>query len=128
LELDQNLIVASTNQKMEKMFEQKVNHQGYVAEVKEFNYTPFGELLNAINELEKAIVLVLDQIHDPYNFGAIIRSAVLLNVGYLVILDRKQVLINPMVVKTSAGTAYDLQICKVNNLANALEKLKAAGF
>ena len=127
-ELDQNLIVASTNQKMEKMFEQKVNHQGYVAEIKEFNYTPFSELLQTINSQEKAIVLVLDQIHDPYNFGAIIRSAVLLNVGYLIILDHKQVLINPMVVKTSAGTAYDLQVCKVNNLTNALEKLKEVGF
>jgi len=113
---------------MEKMFDQKVNHQGYVAEIKEFNYTPFNELLAAINTQEKAIVLVLDQIHDPYNFGAIIRSAALLNVSYLIILDHKQVLVNPTVVKTSAGTAYDMIISKVNNLTNALEKLKEVGF
>lgn len=126
--LNQTLITVSTNQKMEKMFDQKVNHQGYVAEIKEFNYTPFNELLAAINTQEKAIVLVLDQIHDPYNFGAIIRSATLLNVSYLIILDHKQVLVNPTVVKTSAGTAYDMIISKVNNLTNALEKLKEVGF
>lgn len=126
--LDHQLVFNSTNQKMEEMFDQPVNHQGYVAEIKEFNYTPFNELLAEVIKKDQAIILVLDQIHDPYNFGAIIRSAVLLKVDYLVILDHKQVAVNPTVVKTSAGTAFDLQISRVNNLTNALTKLKESGF
>ncbi|MBY7704401.1 hypothetical protein JIY74_29650 [Vibrio harveyi] len=110
------------------MFDEHVNHQGIVAEIKEFNYTPFSELLDFVNQQEKSFILMLDQIHDSYNFGAIIRSAVLLGVDGIVILDRKQVQVNPTVVKTSSGTAYDIKISKVNNLSNAISQLKDNNF
>lgn len=121
-------IIKSTDQKLEKMFDEHVNHQGIVAEIKEFNYTPFSELLDFVNQQEKSFILMLDQIHDSYNFGAIIRSAVLLGVDGIVILDRKQVQVNPTVVKTSSGTAYDIKISKVNNLSNAISQLKDNNF
>ncbi|AJM71606.1 23S rRNA (guanosine(2251)-2'-O)-methyltransferase RlmB [Mycoplasma yeatsii] len=121
-------VIKSTDQKLEKMFDEHVNHQGIVAEIKEFNYTPFSELLDFVNQQEKSFILMLDQIHDSYNFGAIIRSAVLLGVDGIVILDRKQVQVNPTVVKTSSGTAYDIKISKVNNLSNAIGQLKDNNF
>jgi len=126
--IDERLLIKSTNEKMSKMFNEVLNHQGYVAEVKEFNYLPFNEMVTELMNAEKELVLILDQIHDPYNFGAILRSAALNNVHHVIILDRKQVMINETVIKTSGGTAYSLQISKVPNLIFAIEKLKDLGF
>ncbi|AEM68459.1 23S rRNA (guanosine(2251)-2'-O)-methyltransferase RlmB [Mycoplasma putrefaciens] len=121
-------IIKTTEKNLDQMFDQTVNHQGMVAEIKEFNYTPFSELLTILKAQTTSLVLLLDQIHDPYNFGAIIRTAVLLGVDGIVILDRKQAQVNSGVLKTSSGTAYDLKISKVNNLTNAIKQLKDHGF
>ncbi|WP_026389412.1 23S rRNA (guanosine(2251)-2'-O)-methyltransferase RlmB [[Acholeplasma] multilocale] len=113
---------------IEKLFMEYVNHQGIVAEVKEYNYVPFKEAVEKLNQKENGLVMLLDQIQDPHNFGAILRSASLLGVDSVIILDRKQVLVNSTVVKTSAGTVYDLNITKVNNLSNAIKELQDNGF
>ncbi|KAF5295614.1 hypothetical protein FQA39_LY12787 [Lamprigera yunnana] len=79
--------------------QEEVNHQGYIAEVKEFNYTPFNELVTSLKDKEKSLVLILDQIHDPHNFGSIIRTASLVGVDAIIILDKKQIMVNHTVVK-----------------------------
>jgi len=126
--VDEPQVTSSTNDKLAKMFNEPVNHQGYVASVKEFNYTPFKEMLNELAVLPTAGVLILDQIHDPYNFGAMIRSALLNNVKHIIILERKQVPVNATVVKTSAGTVYGAKIAKVTNLNQAMKELQNLGF
>ncbi|AVP49530.1 23S rRNA (guanosine(2251)-2'-O)-methyltransferase RlmB [Williamsoniiplasma luminosum] len=113
---------------LNKMFDEVVNHQNVIAEVKEYNYKPFGEIKNKLATRETDLILILDQIHDPYNFGAIIRSATLLGVKNIVIMDHKQVMVTPTVVKTSAGTVYDLEISKVSNLNNVIAELKKQGY
>lgn len=120
--------IFSDEETISKMFKEPVNHQGMVCEVKEYNYVPFSEAINKNKDKESVLTLILDQIHDPYNFGAIIRSASLLGVDHIVILDRKQAQVNSTVVKTSAGTVYDLMISKVANLNNAIRDLKENGF
>lgn len=121
-------VIKSTDDKMEQMFNESINHQGIVAEVKEFNYTPFAQSLINLEQKDNGLVLILDQIHDPYNFGAILRSAGLLGVDQVIILDHKQVLVNSTVVKTSAGLVYDLNIAKVSNLSNAIKELQKIGY
>ncbi|WP_245576617.1 23S rRNA (guanosine(2251)-2'-O)-methyltransferase RlmB [Mesoplasma seiffertii] len=121
-------VIKTTDEQLDKMFYESVNHQGIVAEVKEYNYVPFAEALDSLKEKATAIVLMLDQIHDSHNFGAILRSASLLGVDQVVMLDRKQVSVNSTVVKTSAGTVYDLNISKVSNLSNAIKELQQQGF
>lgn len=116
------------SKKIDAMFDMNTNHQNIVAEVKEYNYIPFNELKEKNANTEKSIILMLDQMHDPFNFGAIIRTASLLNIRDIVILDHKQVFITPTVVKTSAGTVYDVNISKVSNLSNAIKELKKQGF
>ncbi|ATZ16859.1 23S rRNA (guanosine2251-2'-O)-methyltransferase [Williamsoniiplasma luminosum] len=113
---------------LNKMFDEVVNHQNVIAEVKEYNYKPFGEIKNSFAKRDKDLILILDQIHDPYNFGAIIRSATLLGVKNIVIMDHKQVMVTPTVVKTSAGSVYDLEISKVSNLNNVIAELKKQGY
>jgi 23S rRNA (guanosine2251-2'-O)-methyltransferase len=97
------------------------NHQGFLAFVKEYNYVPFAEIKNDNN------ILMLDRIQDPHNFGAIIRSAALFGFNSIVILDRNQTAVTPVVVKTSAGTIFNVKIAKVANLSNALMILKNEG-
>ncbi|ATZ21297.1 23S rRNA (guanosine(2251)-2'-O)-methyltransferase RlmB [Mesoplasma tabanidae] len=121
-------IINTDAKKIESLVGDEVNHQGVVAEVKEFNYKPFAEALKEMNNDEPKLVLILDQIQDPYNFGAIIRSSSLLGVDQIVILDHKQVFVNSTVVKTSAGTVYDMNISKVTNLSNAIKDLQKNGF
>lgn len=98
------------------------NHQGVIAKVKEFNYTHFNEILKFSR------VLILDRIQDPHNLGAIIRSAVLFGVEVIIMLDHKQVEINSTVIKTSAGSVYNMRICRVPNIVQAIQKLKENGF
>lgn len=121
-------VIHTDVKKIEAMVGVEVNHQGVVAEVKEFNYKPFDEALYELNNEGPKLVLILDKIQDPYNFGAIIRSASLLGVDQIVILDHKQVFVNSTVVKTSAGTVYDMKISKVTNLSNAIKDLQKNGF
>lgn len=98
------------------------NHQGVIAIMKEYNFVPFSKILSSQN------ILILDRINDPHNFGAIIRSAALFGYNSILILDHKQCDITPTVAKVSAGTLYDVHICKVSNLANAISELKKSGF
>ncbi|ASZ08849.1 23S rRNA (guanosine(2251)-2'-O)-methyltransferase RlmB [Mesoplasma chauliocola] len=130
IDIDQHFfkIIHTDNKEIQSLIGIEANHQGVVAEVKEFNYKPFGESLNELKDLESGLVLILDQIQDPYNFGAIIRSASLLGVDSILILDHKQVLVNSTVVKTSAGTVYDMKISKVTNISNAIKDLQKNGF
>ncbi|AXK50708.1 23S rRNA (guanosine(2251)-2'-O)-methyltransferase RlmB [Spiroplasma alleghenense] len=105
-----------------------LTHQNIVLEYKQFNYRPFKELSTKNKDNSRAFYLILDQIHDPYNFGAIIRSAVLMGVDAIIILDHRQVEVTPTVIKASGGTAFYIDICRVTNLANAIKLLKEEGF
>jgi 23S rRNA (guanosine2251-2'-O)-methyltransferase len=94
------------------------NHQGFVAFMKEYNYVPFAEIV------DEDKILILDRIQDPHNFGAIIRSAALFGYKNILLLDHNQCPVTPAVVKTSAGTLYDVQIARVSNLSNAIKALQ----
>ncbi|WP_031542452.1 23S rRNA (guanosine(2251)-2'-O)-methyltransferase RlmB [Mesoplasma photuris] len=118
----------TSEEKFQKMFSEYVNHQGMVAEVKEYNYIPFKTALANMNKKDKNVVLMLDQIHDPYNFGAILRSSSLMGVTNVIILEQRQVQITPTVVKTSAGTVYDLDVTKVTNLNSVIKQLQENNF
>ena len=83
----------------------------------------FGEKLAAI---KNPFVLILDQVNDVRNFGAIIRTAVAANVDGIIISQSNSAPINSDVVKTSAGALFNMPICKVNNLKDAIMHLKAS--
>jgi len=75
-----------------------------------------------------AFVVVLDQITDPHNLGAILRSADLFSVDLLVLPGRRSAGINPTVVKTSAGASNYVSITTSPNITRAVNELKKAGF
>ena len=98
------------------------NHQGIIAQISPLKYTDFEEFLE--QKHENASLVILDGIEDPHNFGAIIRSCVCAGVSGIIIPSRRNVQVNSIVEKTSAGAINHIPIIKVNSLVNAIQRLK----
>lgn len=99
------------------------DHQGIVAEVDPFAYCDPDELL----ELPDALIVALDQVQDPRNLGAVVRTADAAGATGLVITERRSASVTAVAAKTSAGAVEHLPIARVTNLADWLERAKRAG-
>ena len=105
------------------------NSQGVVVHVSDYDYyVDFGAFLEKIAPMEKALVLILDEVQDPRNFGALIRSAEVFGVKGIIIPERNAVRINETVVKTSTGAIEYVDIIKVTNISEAIKRLKTLDF
>lgn len=118
----------SSMEDLKQITGEEFNHQGIVAFVEAYPYFGFPQLLELVAKREKDLILMLDKIQDPQNFGAIIRSALLLGVKNIIIADRHQVAVNSTVIKASAGAAYLLNITIVTNLNQTVSQLKKRGY
>lgn len=122
-------LASKANIKIKKIDKREDNTQGVVAYISNYDYyVEFGEFLERLTKEERSIVLILDGIQDPRNFGALIRSAESFGVSGIIIPDRRAVEINETVVKTSTGAIEHVPIIKVTNISQAMEKLKAIDF
>jgi 23S rRNA (guanosine2251-2'-O)-methyltransferase len=101
-------------------------HQGVLAEVNEFPYQSLDEIIN--NNSEKSFIIVLDQITDPHNLGAIIRTAECSGASAIMIPDRNSASINSTVIKTSTGAVFNIPIIQSEHLYNDLNLLKQNGY
>ncbi len=99
-------------------------HQGVLAEMSEVGYSSLEEILKAAPKL----LLLLDGVEDPRNLGAVLRTAEAAGVGGVLLPHRHTCGITPVVVKTSAGAALHLKICRIGNVAQTLVRLKERGF
>jgi len=111
-----------------------VNHQGVVAIAAPVRYRDLDEMLSQIApdmdavRTEQPIIVALDEIEDPHNFGAIVRSAVAAGAGGVIVPERRMAPLSALAVKASAGTADRLPIARVSNLADALLQTKERGY
>lgn len=111
-----------------------VAHQGVVALVAAVPYADFDAMLRAIAPDAEAVrarrplLVLLDGIQDPHNFGAILRSAVAVGADGVVVPERQMAPLSPAAVKASAGTAGRIPIARVTNLADAALQLKERGY
>jgi 23S rRNA (guanosine2251-2'-O)-methyltransferase len=99
------------------------DHQGVCAEVGPYPYVGFEELLADPDPL----IVVLDEIQDPRNLGAIARSAECAGVTGIALHERGAAEVTPVACKASAGAVEHLRIAQVRNVADALADAKAAG-
>ena len=105
-----------------------IPHQGIAALVAETEYVSVEEILQIANDRGEAPFLVLcDGVTDPYNLGAIIRSAECCGAHGVVIPKRRSAGVNAVVAKASAGAVEHMAIAKVTNLTAAIETLKESG-
>jgi 23S rRNA (guanosine2251-2'-O)-methyltransferase len=99
------------------------DHQGVVAEVDPYPYADPDRLL----EDENALVVVLDQVQDPHNLGAVCRAAEVAGAAAVVIPERRAASVTPAAVKASAGAIEHLPVARVRNVADWLGEAKVAG-
>lgn len=102
-----------------------VLHQGLALRCAPYPYEPIEKLYQLLGRQEQpCLLLILDQIQDPQNLGAILRTAHCAGVGGVILPERGSALLSPTVLKTSAGAAEWLSIYLVKNLARSIEELK----
>ena len=102
-------------------------HQGIIMDIEDIKTYELEEIIPSINK-ENALVVILDHLEDPHNFGAIIRSCEAFGVDAIIIPKDRSVPITSTVYKTSVGTIEKVKIIKVANINNAIEKLKKYNY
>ncbi|VTS38878.1 SpoU rRNA methylase family protein [Streptococcus pseudoporcinus] len=103
-------------------------HQGFVLRVSAFAYSELETLIVKAEKEENPLILILDGLTDPHNFGSILRTADATKVSGVIIPKHRAVGVTPVVAKTSTGAVEHVPIARVTNLTQALDKLKEAGF
>lgn len=104
-------------------------HQGVVAYVAAHEYVSVDEILEeAANKGEQPFVLILDNIQDPHNLGAIIRTAHNAGVHGIIIPKRRAVGLTGTVAKSSAGALEYMKVAKVSNIVQTIRELKEKGL
>jgi len=104
-------------------------HQNIVATLREISYVGIEEIVSRSKKSgSKALVLILDGLQDPQNFGSIIRTSLGFGVDGILIPKDRAVGITSVVVKASAGAVAHLPIGRVTNIATTIDHLKKEGF
>lgn len=105
------------------------SHQGVAAVTAEKTYVDIDDILAIASERGEApFVVICDGIEDPYNLGAVIRSAECAGVHGIIIPKRRNATLTAAVAKASAGALEHMAIAKVANLASAVDELKEKGL
>ena len=114
-------------EKLDKLCNGK--HQGVAAFVAAADYSTVEEILSlAESKGEPPFVILLDELEDPQNFGAILRTAEAVGVHGVIIPKRRSVQLNATVFKTSAGAAEYVKVAQVTNVAQTLKNLRGRGL
>ncbi len=129
-----------------KSYSSEKNAQGVIALKQDFKFSSLDEILKSAHPqplpegkgllkslsfgegLGEALILILDEIQDPHNVGAILRSAECSGVNGVILTKHHSATITSTVTKTSAGATEHLKICQVNNLSQTIDELKEKGF
>lgn len=132
------LLKIAREHRIKVMFEAKNNltrlagtdkHQGFVAETTDFVYSTVNDILQKAEELQQVpFVVILDEIADPHNFGAIIRTCEAIGVHGIIIQKDRACAVNDTVYKTSAGAISNMLIAREVNLNRSIEFLKKQGL
>ncbi len=120
--IQDNKISYSTidHRKMDSMVDGK--HQGIIIDINEYEYVDYHNMFN------DRVVLMLDHLEDPHNFGAIIRTCEAAGIKSIIIPKDRSVSVTSTVMKTSAGALSNVNIAMVNNLVRTIDDFKKEGF
>ena len=111
-----------------RTYEPSQNAQGVVALKQDFKFSSLDEIIAEAKKTSLPLILILDEIQDPHNVGAILRSAECSGVNGVILTKHNSATITSTVTKTSAGATEHLKICQVNNLSQTIDELKEKGL
>ncbi len=104
-------------------------HQGVIAIAAAYKYFEVEDILEeARSKNEPPFIIILDEIEDPHNLGAIIRTANMAGAHGVIIPKNRAVGLTATVARTSAGALNFTKVCKVTNIANTIDQLKKEGL
>jgi len=104
------------------------NHQGVAVFFASQEYCEVSDILDtAASRNEKPFIIICDEIEDPHNLGAIIRTAEACGVHGIIIPKRRSASLNATVAKSASGALEYMKVARVTNIANTIEELKEAG-
>lgn len=111
-----------------KFLDSKVSglHQGIILDVDDIDTFDLDYVKNI--KKDNPLLVMLDHLEDPHNFGAIVRTSEALGIDGIIIPNDRNVGVNSTVVKTSAGAIYNMPIIRVTNLMATIKKLKDMGY
>ena len=110
-------------QKLDRL--SKKNHQGVVARIAPIKFYTIDSFSEVLEKSKNPFVLILDQINDVRNFGAIVRTAEISGVDGIIIQNSSSAPVNSDTIKTSAGAIFNIPICKVNHIKDAIYHLQS---
>jgi len=99
------------------------HNQGIVVEINDYDYKSMKDI-----NFEEKMILILDHLEDPHNFGAIIRTCEAKGIKTIVIPKDRSVIVNETVMKTSSGALSNVNIVMVNNLVKCIDEFKNKGY
>lgn len=103
-------------------------HQGVVAHLSAMEYTPLDKLIeDAFEATDSPVFVLLDEVQDPHNLGAIIRTADCVGANGIIILEHRAVGLTATVSKVSAGALAHMPVAKATNLVRVMETLQQRG-
>lgn len=103
-------------------------HNGVAAKVKDIPTYSLEELLARVPKGHNGLLVALDEIQDPHNLGAILRTCDAIGVNGVIITKHNSASLSPAAIKASTGAAYTVPVCVVANLSQALQTLKEHGY
>lgn len=121
-------ITVVDRRELEKMLPGDAVHQGIAAVAEMLPGISIEEVCSLAAEKENCHLLILDQVTDPQNIGAIIRSCAAFGSLALIVQDKNSPQESGAMLKAAAGTFEYMPVCRVTNLARAVDQLKKAGF
>ena len=125
---ENNLIIQEVDREALDKISGTRAHQGVMAYLAARDYSTVEDILQiAKDRNEPPFILILDEVQDPNNFGAIIRTANAVGVHGIIIPKRRSVALTPTVAKVSAGAIEYMAVARVSNLASTMEELKKEG-
>lgn len=126
----QGLVVQEVDKAKLTAMTLNANHQGVVAAVAPVAYTSLDEILAvaAANTNQEPLLLLLDELEDPHNVGAILRTADAAGVTGVLLPKRRSCPLSQAVAKTSAGAVEYVPVARVGNVVQTIKQLQTQGF
>ena len=126
---EKGIIVQEVERTILDQLSEEANHQGVIAQIADVRYWELEELLaNTQKANWDPFLILLDGIQDPHNLGSIIRSAEAMGADGVIIPKRRAVGVTTTVMKSSAGAANYVPVCRVGNLTATIDTLKKQGY
>ena len=113
---------------LDRLLPEGAVHQGWALEVEPLETGDLGDVLRAVHGAQRTVIVVLDQVSDPHNVGAILRSAAAFGARAVILAEHGAPPASGVLAKAASGALDSVPLVREVNLARALDRLKEAGF